>query len=510
MSEKTLSLPVYSGLPGASKCQESLSSRLGRLQQVLSQLPEKEAKEYFQIGPEKKALKTTISLCPDCLEPVVALVYSDQGRVFLRKDCLAHGPSTVLLENDENFYFLSNRDQWGKRFAAGRLLEIPAFEGSCCGGGSCGEGNSESELFTDQTGNKTCTILVEITDACNLACQVCYADAKGDRQMPLETFQNYLNRLIEQKGVLDSVQITGGEAILHPQFWEMVAFLHAHEGVKKIYLPTNGILFAKREVAERLEPFRDKIMVLLQFDGKRPETNKKLRDAHPIRIREEVIAQLERSRIPMQLTMTVAQGINEEEIGWVIDTGVRHPHIRVIALQPVTYSGRHDSPLDPLNRLTLSDVAKAITRQARLKMKTDDFVPVPCSHPNCGWITLFVRRFGLKKNIVKYVNLEKSMGTVANKALLTSQELQSVVEPQNPGLFREILSLFAKRLIRSTDIFTIAIKPFMDRFSYDQDRVSSCCHHLMDTQGRAVSFCEYNARLRPLDSWAHFPKLGAT
>ena len=47
----------------------------------------------------------------------------------------------------------------------------------------------------------------------------------------------------------------------------------------------------------------------------------------------------------------------------------------------------------------------------------------------------------------------------------------------------------------------------MDCFSYDQDRISNCCHHLMDTQGRPISFCEYNARLRPNDSWDAFPLL---
>ena len=47
----------------------------------------------------------------------------------------------------------------------------------------------------------------------------------------------------------------------------------------------------------------------------------------------------------------------------------------------------------------------------------------------------------------------------------------------------------------------------MDRFNYDQDRISSCCHHLLDTQGNAVSFCEYNALLRPTESWDQFPKL---
>ena len=64
--------------------------------------------------------------------------------------------------------------------------------------------------FADQTTNKSCTILVEVTNACNLACPVCYSDARGDRKMPLPVFKDYLLRLIESKGPLDSVQLTGG------------------------------------------------------------------------------------------------------------------------------------------------------------------------------------------------------------------------------------------------------------------------------------------------------------
>jgi 7,8-dihydro-6-hydroxymethylpterin dimethyltransferase len=61
--------------------------------------------------------------------------------------------------------------------------------------------------------------------------------------------------------------------------------------------------------------------------------------------------------------------------------------------------------------------------------------------------------------------------------------------------------------VRPQDVFCIAIKPFVDRFSYDQDRVSSCCHHILDTHGNAVSFCEYNAWLRAQDSWLARPQI---
>src|SRR6185295_188600 len=183
-------------------------------------------------------------------------------------------------------------------------------------------------------------ILVEVTNACNLACPVCYSDARGDRKMPLEKFKEYIRRLIDQKGPLDSVQLTGGEAVLHPEFWEMVAFLHG-QSVKKIYLPTNGIVFADPDVAARLAPFRDKLMVLLQFDGQQAETNHAMRDANTVRVRDQVIENLSRIGIHMQLTMTITLGVNDHEIGWVVETGLRHAQVKVVALQPVTYSGRY-------------------------------------------------------------------------------------------------------------------------------------------------------------------------
>src|SRR6185503_9067505 len=114
----------------------------------------------------------------------------------------------------------------------------------------------------------------------NLACPVCYSDAKGDRKMPLAEFKRYVETLVAAKGGLDSVQLTGGEAMMHPEFWEFVAFLHGNPGIKKIYIPTNGLLLASREAAARLVPFRAKVMVLLQFDGD-ASASRALRAADP-------------------------------------------------------------------------------------------------------------------------------------------------------------------------------------------------------------------------------------
>jgi uncharacterized radical SAM superfamily Fe-S cluster-containing enzyme len=284
----------------------------------------------------------------------------------------------------------------------------------------------------------------------------------------------------------------------------MVAFLHG-ERVKKIYLPTNGILFTDPEVAKCAEPFRDKLMVLLQFDGRARETNQAMRHADTAAIRERVIENFGRIGVHMQLTMTVTLGVNDQEVGWVVETALRHAQIKVAALQPVTYSGRYELAQDPMTRMTLSDCVKAVVNQIRQRTKTSDFKPIPCSHPNCGWITLFVQRFGVTANLARHIDLGQAMNRAANRTLLNSQELRSIVRTDEKSLLNRVGTWAGRKLIRSTDVFAIAIKPFMDRFNYDQDRISACCHHLMDTQGNPVSFCEYNALLRPRDSWAAFP-----
>jgi 7,8-dihydro-6-hydroxymethylpterin dimethyltransferase len=490
---------------------ESLDKRLEGVAARLRALDYAQVRDQFSVPADARLLKTTLSLCPQCLAHIPAAVYAQAGKVLLNKQCSQHGFSRATLENDERYYYLSNKDRWGRRYAPDRVMDIPAFDkGGCCGPGqSCGSGSSDdwTKDFSDQRGNKSCTVLVEVTDACNLACRVCYADSKGDRLLPLADFRNYLHDLIAQKGRLDSVQVTGGEASLHPQFWDMLDFLHAEPNVGKIYLPTNGIEFVKPGMAERLVAYRDKLLVLLQFDGADAATNRALRQANPQRVRERLLTLLDKLDVPMQLTMTLARGVSEREIAWVVAQGRRHRNVRLVAMQPATYSGRYELEPDPIDRMTLSDVVKGVVAGLGGRTQETDFLPIPCSHPNCGWVTLFARRLGLFVNIARQVDLNAVMDQVAYKTLLTEREMQDIIGTRKGGFLKRLAARLGRRLVRPRDVFGIAIKPFMDRFSYDQDRVSACCHHILDTQGGLVSFCEYNARIRPQDSWSHFPRL---
>ena len=158
-------------------------------------------------------------------------------------------------------------------------------------------------------------------------------------------------------------------------------------------------------------------------------------------------------------------------------------------------------------RATLSDAVKGVEAGLASATRRGDFMPIPCSHPNCGWVTLYVRRFGLFFNLARHVDLARVMGKVAYRTQLGADEVRGIVGTRTTGWVARLCAALGRRLMRPRDVFGIAIKPFMDRFTYDQDRVSNCCHHILDTKGRLASFCEYNVRHRAQDSWAARPQL---
>ncbi len=487
----------------------SFDQRLQRIAGPLREQDEAQVRTQFSLAAGDRLVKTTISLCPTCLAHVPAAVLERDGRVLIRKACRTHGASEAVIENDVRFYRTSSKDRWGRTYGVSERLDIPAFKGGCCAPGqSCGTPAEAPPVqdFADQQGNKTCTVLVEITDACNLACRVCYSDSKGDRILPVAAFKAHVAALLQQKQRLDSVQVTGGEASLHPGFFEIVEWLCAQDGVGKVYLPTNGLLFNRPGFAERLRPLRSRILVLLQFDGRDEVVNPTLRGAKPQKQRERLIRTLDRAGIAMQLTMTLSHGVSEADIAWVVAQGLRHRNVRLVAMQPAFFSGRYELQAEAQARLTLSDCVKGVVAGMAGKACAEDFMPIPCSHPNCGWVTLFARRFGLVHNIARHVDLDAVMIDVAYKTLLSKSEMQEIVGTRGPW-HQRLLARLGRKLVRPQDVFGIAIKPFMDRYSYDQDRVSACCHHILDTHGNAVSFCEYNARLRATDSWQAFPRL---
>ena len=153
----------------------------------------------------------TTSLCETCWELVPAKIIGQDGRVYYQKRCPDHGVTRTLIEEDADYWLGIRR--WLKPG------DRPLFNASRTERGcpwDCG-------LCPDHE-QHSCLALVEINDACNLTCPVCFADSavgKGGHK-PLAEVEKMLDAVVRAEGEPDLVQLSGGEPTIHPEFWEIV------------------------------------------------------------------------------------------------------------------------------------------------------------------------------------------------------------------------------------------------------------------------------------------------
>ncbi|MFH1392185.1 MAG: radical SAM protein [bacterium] len=103
---------------------------------------------------------------------------------------------------------------------------------------------------------------LEITHRCNLDCKMCYISEKRQVDMPTETIKQLINFAF--KNNVAYLVITGGEALLHPEFPELSKYL---QGLKinsatRVVLHSNSILIDDNTLP-LLKPFG---LIHLSFD----------------------------------------------------------------------------------------------------------------------------------------------------------------------------------------------------------------------------------------------------
>ena len=462
--------------------------------------PDDEIAEFGQ----GRLVKTTQSLCPTCLEKIEAKVLERHGQIWMDKQCPDHGRFSALLNSDARHYYVAD----------------PRVEalGSCCGPSGCGPRHAG-----DQLANHSCNMLIEITQRCNLTCPTCYADSspQRDEMMSMDAFRDLLDDLLRKgKGDADLVQLSGGEPTIHPNMFEMIEYA-LERGVRQVYINTNGIKLARPEFAKRLAGFGRRVSVYLQFDGVKRSALRILRGREDLVDTKQAALKLcDEFGVNTVPVMTLTPGVNDDQLGELLALAHSHPRaVRKVMIQPAMYSGRYDNPR-LVHRMTLGDVAEAIAQQTDGTFVADDFSPIPCSDPNCFSMALALRTDSGFLPVSRYFPRYDRWGDAENKDLIASitDTFDSVADMNeamqwafSSGALAALDEASVDALLdrvqtwqqqRSSDdewqgLFAIGIKPFMDAYTYDQDRIDKCCVHIIAKDGMPVSFCEYNAIRRP-------------
>ena len=360
-------------------------------------------------------LGMTQSLCPECLALVPAKIITKGSRVYFRKRCPTHGVREDFVCSDVSQY---DQMQYSLPGKVPPQYGVEPDKGCPFDCGLCTEHEQH-----------TCVGLVEMTSSCNLRCPMCYASSgPGGVHLSYDECVRSIDRLVAVEGRAEVLQLSGGEPTIHPEFLRVLEYAAA-QPIDIVMINTNGIRLAHdTELLDGIERLKHRVEVYFQFDGFDDRGSKLLRGESLVETKLKAIEALGRRGIKTSLVCTLQPGVNEHEIGAIVRFGLERPWITGISFQPATYSGRHVLPEDLERRITFPDVIRAIAEQTDGIFREDDFMPLPCAHPNCHSLTYAFRSGGRVVPLPRFIDARNHLEILANGILFTRNRARQLIE----------------------------------------------------------------------------------
>jgi uncharacterized radical SAM superfamily Fe-S cluster-containing enzyme len=321
----------------------------------------------------------------------------------------------------------------------------------------------------------------------------------------MEEIERMLDAVVSNEIEPDVVQISGGEPTIHPQFFEVLDAAKKRP-IKHLMVNTNGIRIATEVgFAERLAEYMPEFELYLQFDSLRRDPLMQLRGADLRHVREKALEKLNKLNVSTTLVVTVERGLNDGEMGEIVDFALQQRCVRGVTFQPVQQAGRLSGYDAAKHRLTLSEVRRKILAQTKV-FQPQDLIPVPC-HPD-SLAMAYAMKIGGKvvpltgmiepdvlinggRNTIVY---EKEAGIREHifKLFATNHSPQS-----QAVTLRELLcclpQVLAPKQLGYDNLFRILIVAFIDAQSFDLRSIKKTCVHIAHPDGkRLIPFDTYN------------------
>ncbi len=436
----------------------------------------------------------TRSICPDCRKVIDAQVILRDNKVFMRKRCPQCGPFEALVYGDAAAYVsLSKYNKPGT---------IPLARGTEIRDGcpyDCG-------LCPDHQ-QHTCLGIIEVNSNCNMDCPLCFSEARPGFSLTLEEVEQMLDDLVRTEGNPEVVQFSGGEPTIHPQIIEFVKAAQARN-IPFIMINTNGKRIAHDDrFLEQLTEVRPSLY--FQFDGFEPETYRILRgDPNVIDEKLRALDRLAQIGLNVTIVPAIERGVNEHEIGRIVEFAIQHPAIRGINFQPAFHAGRHMRH-DPMTRITIPDIIKLLEAQSAGKFVASDFVPVPCCFPTCNSVTYAFIEGEKVTPLPRIINVYDYLDYITNRVMPDfSLEVKTALEglwssSSVPGSLKSTEQLaFSCQSCGISDNLTVGelasrmimimLQDFMDPWTFNQKNLMKCCKEFLLPGGKQIPFCAYN------------------
>jgi uncharacterized radical SAM superfamily Fe-S cluster-containing enzyme len=437
----------------------------------------------------------TTSLCETCLEPVPAKVIIEDGKVHYLKRCLDHGVQKTLVSDDLEYW--NAQKLWLKPGDRPLTVQTRTEAGCPFDCGLCPDHEQHS-----------CLALIEINQACNLACPVCFADAADlhGGHLPLETIERMLDALVESEGEPDLLQISGGEPTLHPEFFAILDAVKRRP-IRHVMINTNGLRIAQDpEFVARLASYAPRLEVYLQFDSLNDDALMDLRGARLSRIRQAALEALEQAGLATTLVVVAKRGVNDHEIADIVRHALTWNCVRGVTIQPVQDAGRNEG-FDPAqNRLLLTQIRREVAKAGVFAI--DDMIPLPCN-PDQICIGYGLRSGAEVTPITSLLPREAILAgpnTVSYEAypllrervfdLLSLATAQANTEEKLASLLCCLPQAMVPQDLSYANSFRVVIMQFLDRYNFDLGTVKRSCVHFVTEDGALIPFDTYNTFYR--------------
>jgi len=462
-----------------------------------------------------RTLGVTQSVCNTCRRIVPAKVLTDEQDVYFEKFCAAcadatgHGLSRNLVRRDVEDYLQSQRfvkPAWIPREHAGdSAVRCPQ---------GCG--------FCDRHEQHLCMPVVEITSRCDLACPVCLVDAGRKWDMSRDELKRLLDALIRAEGQVDVLNFSGGEPLIHPELLALLDEALARPEIVRVSISTNGLtLLRQPDLLKQLQ--ERNVVVSLQFDGFDEKAYEVFRGRTLLKQKREILDRLEETGISTSLTVTAAEGVNDDQFPAILEYFFANAHVVSMMIQPVAFTGRGADLAQQAGRLTIPDVMKLLDRAGDGRVKASDFAPLPCSHPLCFNLAYYLMLDnGGTVSLNQMVGAAQLMDSPANRTIFGLDEeehdrLRDMVYdlwsgpagsvPDSEAVLKTLRSVIdelactcfdprAAFTVTERRIKSIFIHAFQDAETFDLARVRRCCNAYPQPDGKLIPACVHNVLRR--------------
>jgi len=216
-------------------------------------------------------------------------------------------------------------------------------------------------------------------------------------------------------------------------------------------------------------------------------------------VRMKALEHLNELNLSTTLVVTLQQGVNDDEIGKIIEFGLTQRCVRGVTFQPTQVAGRVEN-FDPAkDRITMTDVRSRILEQTSL-FQPNDLIPVPCN-PDALVMGYALKLAGQAFPLTRYID----------PAYLLDNSRNTIVYEQDTELHRHLISIFStgisvdrvetnmKQLLCCLpfvdapglgydNLFRIIIMRFIDAWDFDVRAIKKSCVHIVHKDGRIVPF----------------------